>query len=349
MKNTVEYNNKAILELQAAMKKTKNIRMYKRYSVVLKHFQGFQNKVIAEMEGLEEHAVGSYIKKYKVNGLEGLAMKKPSGAPRKLSPEQEQELIYVITNNTPDEVGFEAIKNWTIKLICQWVMLNFKIIIKHSSMAVILHRLNLSYTRPTYVLKKADKEKQEVFKRDFETLKKTLDGLVDTILFQDESMIRDYQAIQKTWFVKGQQRKIPTYGKNAGVKLIGILDYETGHVYCEEHDKYDAVVFLEFLKKVLSQYPKGKIVIVLDNARIHHAKLIQPFLEEMKDRLELMFLPPYSPELNLIEGLWGWLKSSVVNNVFFKSVNRVKDSIQNFIRTINKVPTATIDRLCVRM
>lgn len=44
---------------------------------------------------------------------------------------------------------------------------------------------------------------------------------------------------------------------------------------------------------------------ILDNARAHHAKLIQSFLEENKSRLELIFLPPYSPELNLIEGLWG--------------------------------------------
>lgn len=61
-------------------------------------------------------------------------------------------------------------------------------------------------------------------------------------------MIRDYQAIQKTWFIKGQQKKIPTYGKNAGVKLIGILDYATGKVYCEEHEKYDAKIFHSFLK-----------------------------------------------------------------------------------------------------
>lgn len=172
-KNTIEDNQKAILELERAMKKTKNLRMYKRYSVVLKHFQGFQNKIIAEMEGLEKHAVGSYIKKYISQGLEGLTMKKAPGAPRKLSIEQEQKLIYVITNNTPDEVGFESRKNWTIELVRQWVIVNFNIIIKHSSMAVILHRLNLSYTRPTYVLKKADKEKQEIFKKDFENLKKT--------------------------------------------------------------------------------------------------------------------------------------------------------------------------------
>lgn len=95
--------------------------------------------------------------------------------------------------------------------------------------------------------------------------------------------------------------------------------------------------------------PDGKIVIILDNAKIHHAKLIQPFLEEMKGRLELMFLPLYSPDFNLIEGLWGWLKSSVVNNVFFKSLVSVRVAIQNFIGTINKVPTETIDRLCVKM
>ncbi|MGL6108014.1 transposase, partial [Romboutsia sp.] len=68
-----------------------------------------------------------------------------------------------------------------------------------------------------------------------------------------------------------------------------------------------------------------------------------------KLRLELMFLPPYSPELNLIEGLWGWMKSDIVNNRFFSSIAVVKTSINKFIDEINKVPTNTIDRLCVRM
>lgn len=94
-------------------------------------------------------------------------------------------------------------------------------------------------------------------------------------------MTRDYQAIQKTWFIKGQQRIIPTYGKHHGVKLLGVLNYETGHVYCIEEEKYDAQVFTKFLKNVLSLYPIGKIVMILDNARIHHVKRIQPFLKRM--------------------------------------------------------------------
>lgn len=178
-------------------------------------------------------------------------------------------------------------------------------------------------------------------------LKKLLDGGISRILFEDESMIRDYQAVMKTWFPKGKQRIIPTFGKHEGVKLVGFLDYETGHVYVEEHKKYDAGVFLAFLENVLAQYPDGKTVMILDNARIHHAKMLQGFLEENQSHLELVFLPPYSPNLNKIEELWGWMKDSVINNVFFHSRQEIKEAVQKFICWVNTVPQMAIDRLCL--
>lgn len=162
-------------------------------------------------------------------------------------------------------------------------------------------------------------------------------------------MIRDYQAIQKTWFFKGKQRIIPTYGKHQGVKLMGILNYETGHIYCEENIKYDAEVFLNFLKQVLKLYPTGKITIILDNARIHHAKLLIGFLQNHKDRLKLIFLPPYSPKLNLIEGLWGWMKSEIINNIFYSSVQQIRKEVRSFISSIIQSPELVISRLCVQM
>ena len=161
-------------------------------------------------------------------------------------------------------------------------------------------------------------------------------------------MIRDYQAITKSWFPKGKQRKIPTYGKHEGAKLIGLLDYESGQVYVEQHNKYDAEMFLSFLQNVLKKYPTGKIVMILDNSRIHHAKLLKDFLENNKHRFTLMFLPPYSPDLNMIEELWGWLKNSVINNVFFKSVNEIKVAVQNFVDWVTSVPDIVIDRLCLQ-
>jgi len=162
-----------VKELRKAIEETKNIRMHKRYSVLLRHYEGFTNKKIAEMEGLEPHAVGKYIKDYKAKGLVGLEMKHSTGAKRKLSKEQENKIVEVITNKTPDEVGFEGRKNWTIEIIRQWTIKEFDVVMCHRGMAEVLYRLNLSYTRPTYILKKADKEKQEIFKKDFESLKKT--------------------------------------------------------------------------------------------------------------------------------------------------------------------------------
>ena len=171
--NKIDGHEDDIKEIITALKNTKNVRLYKRYSVVLKHFEGFTNRKIAEMENIDEHTVGSYIKNYKANKLDGLNMGHSCGKKRRINTEQEKLLVEIITTKTPDEVGFESRKNWTIELIRQWVIKEFDITMSHRGMAEVLYRLNLSYTRPTYVLAKADKEKQEQFKNDFEELKKT--------------------------------------------------------------------------------------------------------------------------------------------------------------------------------
>jgi putative transposase len=167
-------------------------------------------------------------------------------------------------------------------------------------------------------------------------------------LFEDESSIRDYQAIMKSWFPKGKQKLIKTYGKHESLKLMGIIDYETGKVYVEESEEFNAEVFLKFLQKALELYPTGKIVMILDNSKVHHAKLLRNFLDENK-RLMLVFLPPYSPKLNIIEGLWGWLKDTCVNNVFFSKFYQIRIAVRKFIRMVNSNPTEIIDRLCVQM
>ena len=115
----------------------------------------------------------------------------------------------------------------------------------------------------------------------------------------------------------------------------------------EEHQKYDAEIFLQFLKNVLARYPYGKTVIILDNAKIHHAKLLEDFLKENRKCLELVFLPPYSPKLNKIEELWGWLKDTVINNVFFHSCEEIREAVQRFINWLPTVPLKVIDRLCL--
>lgn len=170
----IEAHNDEIQELKKSLKETDSVRMHKRYTTILLHFQGFTNKKIAEIQDLDPHAVGNYIRNYKSKGLAGLDMRYSPGKPRKLNKEQEAELVEIIKSNTVDEMEFEGRKNWTLDIIRQLLAKKFKIKMSLGGIDIMLHRLNLSYTRPTYVLAKADKEKQENFKDDFKKLKKNI-------------------------------------------------------------------------------------------------------------------------------------------------------------------------------
>ena len=86
---------------------------------------------------------------------------------------------------------------------------------------------------------------------------------------------------------------------------------------------------------------------ILDNARIHHAKLLHDFLKQ-NERLTLMFLPPYSPNLNMMEGLWAWLKESVVNNTFLGKLAQIKLAVRSFISWIALNCDLVIQRLCLQ-
>lgn len=85
---------------------------------------------------------------------------------------------------------------------------------------------------------------------------------------------------------------------------------------------------------------------ILDNSKIIPAKLIQPFLNTHKNRLQLFFLPPYLPQLNLIEGLWKWLKERVINK-FFPNASKIKRAVRKFVSHQNRNKQEIIDRLCV--
>lgn len=142
---------------------------------------------------------------------------------------------------------------------------------------------------------------------------------------------------------------IPTHGKYRGAKLFGCLNYETGEILCREKETYDDFTFQEFLLYVLNHYQEEIIVIILDYARIRHAKLLTPFLEQYQNRIELVLFPPYSPELNLMEGVWKCLKETVIYNFFFSYVKKIILVVRAFLYRVNQQIGTVIGCLCVRM
>jgi len=116
---------------------------------------------------------------------------------------------------------------------------------------------------------------------------------------------------------------------------------------CDTVEQLNSQAFELFLsERVLPHYHDRHVIMILDNGKIHHAKALQPFLEKMKDRITLMFLPPYSPRLNRIEGLWRWLKDTVICNAFLKNQQEIHDAVMKFLSLILKDVCSIRRRLC---
>lgn len=113
---------------------------------------------------------------------------------------------------------------------------------------------------------------------------------------------------------------------------------KNGQLITLENEKFNAETFKLFLEKLLLEADvaykangtKKKILLVLDNAKYHHAKMLQDWLQEVGCVLELFFLPPYSPELNPIEILWKKTRRAVTHNRYFKSLEALKYDLKMY-------------------
>lgn len=162
-----------IQQLKKLAHETKDVRMKLRYDTIRLYLHGRSMKEIAMIVDTTYDSVRNYIRAYQSQGFEGLNITKPPGRARKLTPEQEQQLYDCISTKLPRDVGFSPFVNWTAPLACQWVQKELGVSHSERGMRVVLHRLGLSYTRPTYVLEKADPKKQAEFIEQFEGIKKT--------------------------------------------------------------------------------------------------------------------------------------------------------------------------------
>lgn len=131
------------------------------------------------------------------------------------------------------------------------------------------------------------------------------------------------------------------------VGVFGAVSVDGGKLVTrKEQGRFNAQTFLDFLQLLVQhRRPGRKIILVVDNARWHHAKLLRPWLEENKDRIELFFLPAYSPDLNVIERVWKMTRRLCTHNRFFPTLEELIDSVFAQFKEWEK-ENQTLARLC---
>ncbi|WP_177186577.1 winged helix-turn-helix domain-containing protein [Paenibacillus sp. CF384] len=136
---------------------------FERYQTVRLHLLGKSDEDAALAIGRKESTVAANLRKYRKHGLDGLQMKFSPGPPEQLSPEQQAKLRQTIMDFVPHNVGFTAKYNWTLEIIGEYINREFKQDYSIRGISKLMHRMGLSYTKPTYTLAAADEEKQRQF------------------------------------------------------------------------------------------------------------------------------------------------------------------------------------------
>ena len=114
------------------------------------------------------------------------------------------------------------------------------------------------------------------------------------------------------------------------VACFGSVSLSTGKFVRRLCEKFDALTFEAFLKKLLRHRSRGKrMVIVLDNAKYHHAVLLAPLLRRYRKVLSLLFLPPYSPQLAPIERVWKLARRLATHNRFFSTLDELLTAVES--------------------
>jgi len=155
------------------------------------------------------------------------------------------------------------------------------------------------------------------------------------LVFQDEVEIHKLPAWTRVWAEVGSQPEGPSPGKNEKPVIDGGIDYLKGTISYPVAATKSGVNFLAFLVALVAVYVGRQVVLVCDNGRFHTTKAVPAWLEANRDKVEIYWLPPYSPSLNLIERLGGHRQRTGLANVLFTQRDDLVAAARRGLEDIN--------------
>ena len=157
-------------------------------------------------------------------------------------------------------------------------------------------------------------------------------GIDETILFLYAVHPQHNTKCSYAWIKIGQQKQIKSNSGRKRLNILGAYDPFTQEIVFDENDTINGESVIQFFQKIEAQYPnKASIFIVADQAPYFKCQEVKKYLETSK--IELIPLPTYSPNLNLIERLWKFMRKRVINNLYYEKFKDFKEAVFNFLKT----------------
>lgn len=120
-----------------------------------------------------------------------------------------------------------------------------------------------------------------------------------------------------SWSLRGQRPQVLSNTARQRLNILGAYEpRQQTYLGLETTEKITAQSLIQLMEQLEVHQPQGRIILICDNARYNHARLVREHLQNTATRVEILFLPPYSPNLNLIERLWGLMKKQVLRTYY---------------------------------
>lgn len=269
--------------------------------------EGERPSAVVASYGLCRTSIYRWLRAARHGGEKRLAARKAAGREPKLSPRQKLQVRRWISGHDPRQYGFDF-GLWTRNIVAELIEEKFGVALGVTAVGRLLHELDITPQKPLRRAYERDPRAIEHWTQAvFPRLKKRAKRRGATIFFLDEAGVRSDQALGRSWGVRGQTPKVPTSGKRQSVNAISTVTAQGAFWYALYTQRLNAAKFLELLRRFMRGRP-GPVFLVLDGHPAHTAKITARYVQSLKGRLELHFLPGYAPELNPDEFVWNHLK-----------------------------------------
>lgn len=306
---------------------------YKIVRRVLKHDD--REKAACECECSLSH-VNKTMARWNKGGIEAIKSVKmgaPKGKTCKLSESQQIKIKETIITGTPLENGVGS-HLWDRKSVSRLVFKLFRIKLALSTTGYYLKRFVMTAQRP---VKRNPKQNPETVRKwleeDFPSIKSRCEAENGIIFWGDEAGIQNESNYIKGYAPVGKTPVLPFANDKLRINMIAAIANQGRVVFTFYRENMNAEKFIDFMKKLIKN-EKRKVFFIVDNLKVHHAKLVTSWLSENKEKIEIFYLPAYSPDKNPDEYLNRTLKTDMAKRGYSANIEALET---NATKAMNKM------------
>jgi transposase len=307
-----------------------------RYLIVVNVLSGRSARTTADVLKVHNTTVYRVLDRFRAYGEAGLVDGRADNGADKLD-EGFLSRLHRVVQQTPQDYGWRR-PTWTRELLVETLVRLTGVRIHVSTMSRALAQIKARRGRPKPTVgcpwsKAAKTRRLNRIRAVLASLPRRERGF-----YEDEVDIHLNPKVGLDWMAAGQQKEVPTPGKNEKRYLAGALDIRTGVLTWVEGTVKTSYLFLDLLDRLLRDYPQSKrLHLVLDNYRIHKSEIVLAALGGyLAGRIELHFLPPYCPDDNRIERVWQDLHANVTRNHRCASMAALMQEVRYYLRKRNR-------------